>query len=280
VKKRIVTVAVGDPLSLGAVLSTRLGLSPSAAGALVERGAVHVQGRRCVEPAAPLKPGARLTVYLSETPPPAELKVIYQDDWLLVVDKPPGVPSQATRGDAASALDAQVARLVPGARLIHRLDKECSGLVLFAARPEACAPLHHALEAGEIDRRYLAVVAGRLDGEGSIGLRIGRDPTDARRRRALPARAPSGQAALSHYRVVGHGHETSTLELRLETGRTHQLRVHLMAIGHPIVGDALYGGPPAPRLALHALRLSLLHPETGRELVFHSPLPPSLRALA
>jgi 23S rRNA-/tRNA-specific pseudouridylate synthase len=79
---------------------------------------------------------------------------------------------------------------------------------------------------------------------------------------------------------VGHGRDTTTLELRLETGRTHQLRVHLCAIGHPIVGDALYEGPPAPRLALHAFRLSLPHPGSGRELVFHSPLPSSLRALA
>ncbi|HUS66132.1 MAG TPA: RluA family pseudouridine synthase, partial [Kofleriaceae bacterium] len=262
--------------TLAAWLAARLSVGAAQAAALIARGAVQVDGRRATDGSRALPAGTRVTVFVEPVVDEAALKLAYQDGWFLVVDKPPGVPSQATRTDSASALDAQVQRAVPEARMMHRLDRDASGLVLFAAKAEARAPLQAALEGGRIDRVYLAVVAGRLDGEGRVALRIARDPSDERRRVALPEAAPGGQAAASRWRALAKGATATALELRLETGRTHQLRVHLAAIGHPILGDRLYGGPAAARLCLHATRLALPHPRDGRPVEVRSPPPAEL----
>jgi tRNA pseudouridine32 synthase/23S rRNA pseudouridine746 synthase len=157
---------------------------------------------------------------------------------------------------------------------MHRLDRDASGLVLFAARAEACASLQTELNAGRIDRRYIAVVAGHLERpEGRICLRIARDSTDPRRRIALPENAPAGLPASTRFRVLGRSNEEDALDLALDTGRTHQLRVHLAAVGHAIVGDRFYGGSSAPRLCLHACKLTLTHPFDGRPVVASSPVP-------
>jgi 23S rRNA pseudouridine1911/1915/1917 synthase len=279
VNKRLFTAALGDPETLAALVAARLSLPPAEAAALVTRGAVHLDGRRCLEAGAHVAPGARVTVFhahpIATSPPP----VVFRDDCLLIVEKPTGVASQATKSDSASALDAQVRALAPDARLLHRLDREASGLVLFAADGRWTAPLQAALAGGKIDRRYLAVVSGRVGAVGEAGrvtLRIARHPRDARLRAALPEASPAGEAAASRWRVVGHGDGVTGLELTLETGRTHQLRVHLAALGHPIVGDASYGGVAAERLCLHAHRLALPHPRTGREVVAVSPAPAAL----
>jgi RluA family pseudouridine synthase len=194
----------------------------------------------------------------------ASYVVAFEDAWLLVVDKPIGVPSQATRSDAQNALDAQVRARHPEARMMHRLDRDASGLVLFARTESARGPLQRALESGRIARTYRALVSGRLEGSGRITLRIARGPKDPRKRVALPEAAPGGQPAASRWRALGADGENTAVELDLETGRTHQLRVHLAALGHPIVGDRLYGGPAAPRLMLHAQRLALPHTDDGR----------------
>jgi 23S rRNA pseudouridine1911/1915/1917 synthase len=266
VRKRVLTVAVGDPPQLDRWLAARLPPEPGAdplprAREHVAQGAVHVDGRRCLDPSTPLRPGQRLTIFLAAPPaslPP--LHVIHRDRHLLVIEKPSGVPTQATHGTSREALDERVrCEIDADARPLHRLDRDASGLVLFA-RPEARARLQAAMAAGAIDRRYIAIVSPRLDGEGRINLRIGRDPTDRRRRTALPERAPSGEAAASRWRVRAHTGDRAALELTLETGRTHQLRVHLAAIGHPILGDRLYGGDAAERLCLHAHQLTVPDP--------------------
>jgi RluA family pseudouridine synthase len=264
--KRLFTVAAGDPGTLGAALAARLGLGPADAAALIRRGEVRLDGRRAGDPAAAVRPGQRVVAHLQPAPPPAPLDIVHQDEALLVVDKPAGVPSQATPGEAAGALDALVQARFPSARLLHRLDRDASGLVLFSLDPSARRALQAALEAGAIERRYLALCAGRLDGDGEIRLRIARDGRDARRRQALPENAPGGEAARTRWRALRSDGERTLLEVELDTGRTHQIRVHLQARGHPLVGDTLYGGPPAPRLALHAHRLDLPHPVTGAPL--------------
>ena len=278
-KKRTLTVAVGDPGTLGSAVAKRLGLTYAKAALLVARGSVHLDGKRAADATVRVHPGAKIIVF---QPPDAAdaspLVFAYEDEWLVVVDKPPGVPSQATRSEAASALDAQVQARLPEARMMHRLDRDASGLVLFARAPEARAPLQAALESGRIERHYRAVVGGRLEGEGRIALRIGRDPDDERRRIAHPEHSEAGQSATSHYRVLRHGASSTVLSLELETGRTHQLRVHLQAIGHPILGDRLYGGAPAERLCLHAERMTLPHPRDGRPVKVESPVPPALHA--
>jgi RluA family pseudouridine synthase len=274
-RKRLFTAAVGDPPRLVELVAARLQLSTAAATGLVARGAVHVDGRRAQDATASIALGSKVTVFVPEDAPAAgpPLRYAYEDPWVLVVDKPTDVPSQPTRGDSASALDVRVQQRDPEARLLHRLDRDASGLVLFARVPEARAPLQRALEAGQIDRRYVALVAGQLVGSGEIALRIGRDPRDERRRVALPESAPGGQAARSHYRARTQGPTSTVVDLRLDTGRTHQLRVHLAAIGHPILGDRLYGGPPAARLHLHAERLAFPHPRDGRPIEVTAPAP-------
>jgi 23S rRNA-/tRNA-specific pseudouridylate synthase len=191
VKKRLFTAAAGDPKKLGALVAARLALAPAEAAARVAAGAVHVDGRRADDPEQPIAPGARVIVFApapaTETPAPT---VAWRDGWILIADKPPGLPSQATRADAAHALDAWARTVAPEARLMHRLDRDASGLVLFAARAWACAPLQAALSDGRIERRYLAVVAGRLGAVGESGrieLRVGRHPHDARLRVAADA---------------------------------------------------------------------------------------------
>jgi RluA family pseudouridine synthase len=279
-RKKLLTVAAGDPPVLDAFLAARLSLSSAASAALIARGSVQVDGRRCLDGTRSLAVGARVTAHLTaDAPAGPSLPIVYQDDWLLVVDKPAGVPSQPTRAESATALDARIQAQHPDARMMHRLDRDASGLVLFARSPEARAPLQRALEAGEIARAYTAVVAGLLEGAGAIDLRIARDPTDERRRVAHPAASSAGQAALSRWRAVQKGATSTLVELELDTGRTHQLRVHLQAVGHPILGDRLYGGPPADRLHLHATRLTLPHPRDRRPLELTSPPPFPVDAL-
>jgi RluA family pseudouridine synthase len=268
--KRVFTVAVGDPATLGECVAARIGAVD------VSRGGVHLDGKRCLDADAQVIAGMRVIVYSDDRPAP-EPRLVYQDDWLMVADKPAGLPSQTTRGDAARTVDAWAQVRHFDARLVHRLDRDASGLILLS-RERSREALAQALAAGKIDRRYLALVSGTPT-DGDIRLRIGRDPGDERRRRALPEHDPNGQPAHSHTRTIrpcgaGERRGAHTLvELTLDSGRTHQLRVHLSAIGHPIVGDSLYGGAAAERLMLHAHALSLPHPRDGRPLDFRSDAP-------
>jgi RluA family pseudouridine synthase len=192
-------------------------------------------------------------------------RIVDRDDDVLVLDKPAGLLTQPgpTGGPSLlSWLEEQGERPY----LIHRLDREASGLLVLARRREACAPLQAALAEGSVERRYLAVVQGRPAPEGGIGrieLRITVQQRDRRLRAALPREAPGGKEATTLYRIVQELPDDRTLlSLQLLTGRTHQIRVHLSAIGHPIVGDAFYGGAPHARLLLHAQTLRFPHPFT------------------
>jgi RluA family pseudouridine synthase len=236
---------------LGEWLARRLAVTLEDALARVGGGGVFVDGRRARDPEQRL--AARQTIVVhEERAPRGGWRVAYQDDQVLVVDKPAGLPSQATRG-AAGALDEQVAARFPGARLLHRLDREASGLVLFTL-PAGRARLQALLASGGLAREYLARVAGAVTWEEkTIDRPLGPDPKHRQRRAVV---ASGGQRAVTHAAVEGRDEGTTLLRLRLDTGRSHQIRVHLAAEGHPIVGDALYGGPPAARLMLHATRLA------------------------
>jgi len=283
-KKRVFTRAATDPESLIELLAVRLGVRTVEAQELVASGAVYVAGGRVTRPAA-IAVGDKIAVYTGVLlPKPPPFSVVHRDHWIAVVDKPAGLASQAERSQQSTALDAQVQRaLGGGARLMHRLDKEASGLVLFALHGRACAPLQAAMATGAIDRGYLAIVDGELRGEGVIRLRIGRHPRDRRLRATLPEQAPAGEPACSRYRVLAHGelrgHAVTAVELRLETGRTHQLRVHLAGIGHPIVGDVAYGGTAFERMCLHACSLELPHPLEARHLRLSARVPDSFARL-
>ncbi len=266
-KKHLFTVSRGDPERLSALLSSR-GIAID----LIASGAVRVNGQRVLDD-APLVVGAKITVFEAPIETAAQIQVQFRDEWLLVVEKPAGLPTQATP-TSSHALDALVfASLAKDAKLMHRLDREASGLVLFAPSAPAAPALQKLLENGAIHRRYVARVAGTVAGEGTIRLRIGRHPTDVRLRQALSETATEGQAATSYYKVITNETSSTLVSLTLESGRTHQLRVHLAAIGHPIWGDRAYGGPAADRLHLHSTELSLPHPSHRRPVVVESPSP-------
>lgn len=212
--------------------------------------------------------------------PQDDVRVQHDDACCIVVNKPAGLLCVPGRGpDKQDCLSARVQRLHPEARIVHRLDMATSGLVLMARGDAMQRALSRAFERREIRKRYVAVVAGHLpeapsdDGWGEIDLPLAADWPRRPMQRVDPV---GGRPSLTRWRVLGHGEGWTRLELEPVTGRTHQLRVHLQAIGHPILGDSLYGGEfeaRAPRLLLHAWRLGLEHPVDGQAIMVESPPP-------
>jgi len=273
---------------LDAFLAAPLG-SRSRAQRLIEAGAVRVDGA-----AAPkglrLAGGEAVAVdddadrqRPAPVAEPAPFAVAYEDEHLLVVDKPPGVVVHPARGHAEGTLSQALAGRAAGgaperAGIVHRLDRDTSGL-LVVARSE---PVHRALRAllarREMTREYLALVEGRPPARsGTIDAPIGRD---RRRRTRHSTDTDDPRAAVTHFALERALPRTTLLRVRLETGRTHQIRVHLEAIGHPVCGDPEYGTPGRLGLArqfLHAARLAFPHPAGGPAVDVASPLPADLR---
>lgn len=217
-------------------------------------------------------------------PVPMPLHVVYEDADVLVIDKPPGLLvhplSPAHRATLAHGIAHHFRQqgLQTRVRPVHRIDRDTSGLLLVAKSAPAQHRLDRQLRAREISREYLAFVHGTVGAdEGVIDAPIGRHP------RSPPLRAvrPDGEPARTRYRVVQRFSDATLLCVELETGRTHQIRVHLAHLGHPVIGDRAYGGSTARigRQALHAWRLSFSHPSRDERLRFEAPLPPDLEAL-
>jgi 23S rRNA pseudouridine1911/1915/1917 synthase len=212
------------------------------------------------------------------------LSIVYEDEALAVIDKPAGLVvhpgSGHWDGTLANALlhhSPQLAR-VPRAGIVHRLDKDTSGLLVVAKTPTAQTDLVRQLQARTVRREYLALVHGPVARDGSIDAPIARHPV----KRTSMAVVSSGKPAVTHYEVRERFAHCTLLACRLETGRTHQIRVHLAALHHPLVGDPTYGrrrGVTFHRQALHAWRLGLVHPLTRKPIVWRSPLPQDLAAL-
>jgi 23S rRNA pseudouridine955/2504/2580 synthase len=225
-----------------------------------------------------------------EAPAPAlELPVLFEDDHVLAVDKPAGLAVHGGSGVSHGAIERlRAAR--PGARfleLVHRLDRETSGVLLLAKRRPALTALHEALRGRGMDKRYLVGVAGRVrDARRMVKARLRKLPAgDGDRRVVVDAR--EGQEAETVFRRLARGESASLLEAELLTGRTHQIRVHLAHIGHPVLGDAKYGDfalnralrpQGLRRMFLHAAQLSFDHPATGERVTVRSPLPADLEA--
>jgi len=212
------------------------------------------------------------------------LDVLYEDEHLLVVNKPAGLLLHPTEPGHRRTLDHLVAGHFARngqeirVRHVHRLDQDTSGAVLYAKHAWASALLDEALRERKIKRTYLAWVHGRLAKDmGKIDKPIGRDRSHPARRRV----ARGGDPAVTHYQVVERYRDVTLIRCRLETGRTHQIRVHLSHMGHPLLGDALYGGKTdrIARQALHACRLEWIHPFGGRQMAVEAPLPDDLSKL-
>ena len=286
---------------------------------LIVEGHVAIGGRTIEEPKRPVKPGEWVTIDLPP-PEPAEpaaedipLTIVYEDDALIVIDKPAGLVVHPAAGHAGGTLvNALIAHCgaslsgiggVARPGIVHRLDKDTSGLMVVAKTDQA----HQGLAAqfadhgrtGPLERAYLALIWGAPDRpQGTIDLPLARS---ARNREKIAVKHAGGRHAVTHYAVeerFGPAERpiAALVECRLETGRTHQIRVHMAAIGHPVVGDRTYGagfatkaallGEPArsltaafPRQALHAFSLGFAHPVTGDEMRFFSDLPDDMAAL-
>lgn len=274
------------------------GLPRSVVATLVAEGRVTVDGMAVTARSLPLAAGAELEV---EVPPPAdpvpppdpaiEVRVVHEDDELVVVDKAAGVVVHPGAGHERDTLVSGLLARYPSlagvgdpARpgIVHRLDRGTSGLLVVARTADAHRALAAQLAARTAGRRYLALVGGHVEEEeGVVDAPIGRSDRSPTRM----AVAAHGRPARTGYRVLAryeHPFPATFLAVRLETGRTHQVRVHLAAIGHPVVGDDRYGGPVVTgldRLFLHAAELSLDHPRTGRRCTWRSPLPDELAAV-
>jgi 23S rRNA pseudouridine1911/1915/1917 synthase len=273
--------------------------SRSRAQEAIKNGQVRVDGRSA-KPSLVIETGQEIAVRPpaqdapvprtggDESAPP--LDVVYEDESVLVVNKPPGLVVHPApgheRGTLVDALRAHAPGLDAGADasrpgIVHRLDKDTSGLLVVAKTGPAHAALAAQLKERRMVKRYLALVEGTMPvAEGAIEAPIGRDPRQ-RQKMGIVATARGGREARTRFRALRTAHGRSLLELQLETGRTHQIRVHLAAVLHPVVGDERYGRaqpPLPPRMFLHAARLEFAHPITGQWMVFDAPLPPDLAA--
>ena len=279
---------------LDSEISARAGVSRAAAQKWLDAGLVLVDGQ-----ARPKNHQTRPGEVVTVTPPPARpldaqpedipLCIVYEDDALLVVDKPRGMVVHPAAGNeqgtlvnallahCGSSLSGINGVLRPG--IVHRIDKDTSGLLVVAKTDAAHLGLSAQLEAHSMEREYRAVVHGRMrESEGVIDAPLARHPVH----RKKMAVVPGGRRAVTHYRVLEQFPRFCYLSCRLETGRTHQIRVHMASIGHPLAGDPLYG--PARGLSiggqcLHAAVLGFTHPVTGEFLRFVSPLPDYFEAL-
>ncbi|GAB6067128.1 23S rRNA pseudouridine(1911/1915/1917) synthase RluD [Methylothermus subterraneus] len=267
----------------------------------IEAGRVSVDGQ-VRRPRDLLKGGERIKLQPAASkqescqPQDIPLNLVFEDEHLIVIDKPAGLVVHPAAGHADGTLvnallhHAPELAALPRAGIVHRLDKDTSGLLVVAKTLTAHKSLVEQLQARRVKREYLALVQGRLIAGGTIDAPIGRHPTDRKRFAVVEG----GKEAITHYRVAAPFPHHTLLQVTLETGRTHQIRVHLAYLGFPLVGDPQYGRlrlPPGAsaetvaalrgfkRQALHAAQLGLCHPESGQEMRWQSPLPEDLRQL-
>lgn len=293
-----------DGMLLKTILQTRMGVSRKLLSRLklTEQG-IMLNGKR-VYISVKVSAGDRVEIRMEEErsddilPQPMELDIIYEDDHLLAVNKPAGLIVHPTHGHYTDTLANGVVHYWAQKgwsyrfRAVHRLDQETSGVLCIAKNAYIHQHISEQMIAGAVDKRYVAIVHGVPDpAEGDIDGPIDRDPLEPHRRIVTP----SGYPSLTRYRVrEGYGETAALVELKLETGRTHQIRVHMNSIRHPLIGDKLYGtashgmdGLSAnsrldrliDRQALHAERLVLVHPMSGQPLELRAPLPEDMRKL-
>ena len=262
---------------------------------LIEAGAVILNGVTLRKPAARVKAGDAGSIALRPTPQSQAFKpeampldVVFADSHLLVINKPAGLVVHPAPGNWSGTLlngllafDALAATL-PRAGIVHRLDKDTSGLMMVARTRPVMDALVQAIAARTVSRQYLALVPRAWSGPVTreIAAPIGRDPRNRLRMAVVDLGRNAGKPARTTVGVAQGSAQGTLVRCTLDTGRTHQIRVHMASIGFPLLGDLLYGGLPGAgmqRQALHACRLAFTHPVTGAGLVFHAPLPQDIR---
>lgn len=262
----------------------------------IREGRVSVGGVLANEPKQKLWGGERIELTeaadehkLSSTPEDISLNIVHEDDTLIVLDKQAGLVVHPGSGNWSGTLlnallyHAPALEHVPRAGIVHRLDKDTSGLMVVAKTLEAQTDLVRQLQARTVKRYYQALVRGKVERGGTVDAPIGRHPTQ----RTKMAVVKTGKPARTHYRIVERFVDCTLVECALETGRTHQIRVHMTSIGHPLVGDPVYGGgtsrvpigPEFGRQALHARRLGLVHPASGKPMLWKSSVPDDMAEL-
>ncbi len=261
---------------------------------LMESGAVLLNGRPAAKPAHKVKAGDSGTVELRPTPQsqafkpePMALDVVFEDEHLLVLNKPAGLVVHPAPGNWSGTLlngllaHDGVAQMLPRAGIVHRLDKDTSGLMVVARSRATMDALVQAIAAREVARQYVALAHKPWTGpkQRQVDAPIGRDPRNRLRMAVVDLERNPGKSAVTVFDLLENADQGCLVRATLQTGRTHQIRVHMVSIGHPLVADELYGGPAAAgmqRQALHAFRLAFSHPASGEPLEFVSPLPPDM----
>lgn len=292
---------------LDKALAEASGLSRERVKALIAQGGVSVDGRPVLQASGKAAAGGAFRIEVPPAAPAAAsaqdipLTVVFEDDHLIVVDKPAGMVVHPAAGNPDGTLVNALLHHCQGrlsgiggvARpgIVHRIDKDTSGLLVVAKSDAAHEGLARQFAAHTLERAYLAVCNGHpKPPAGTISGRIGRSDANRKKMAPLPKESTRGKWAVTHYKVVEELDGCALVECRLETGRTHQVRVHLSSIGHALLGDPLYGRPSSQvrdvlkrlnfhRQALHAAVLGFDHPVTGGELRFTSDLPPDMREL-
>ena len=276
-----------DGERLDVVSADLAGVTRSRAGALIRDGRVTVDGAAQTKAGFKLKAGALLRVSVPEAAPATArpediaLDIVYEDDDLAVVFKPSGMVVHPAAGNETGTLvNALLARLDnlsgiggeirPG--IVHRIDKDTSGLLLVAKNDMAHLSLSEQIRAHSVSRAYKAIVIGGFrEDEGTVEGPIGRHPTDRKRMAVVP----NGREATTHWTVLERLRGATLIEARLTTGRTHQIRVHMASVGHPVLGDPVYGPKKSPYPVtggqlLHAYRIGFDHPRTGARMLFEA----------
>ncbi len=263
---------------------------------MIDEGRVTVNGRKVIIASWELKKGDTIALHegqdntsLKDAAKKYFLKVVFEDDTVLVVEKDSGIASEPTANSLKPSLPEIVYEYLkrahphlthPYVLKLHRLDRDTSGLMVYG-KSKAAQKLLNDFKRHMIERRYIALVEGKVKKQqGRIEVALLKNPL-AKGKKMTPAKEGEGKPALTEYQLLRSYKDKSLLELQLKTGRTHQVRAHLAWLGHPVVGDKIYGKNPNPTgvLALHASKLGFTHPVTGKKLIFHSKSPKRIRDL-
>ena len=303
----LLTGTIATTARLDKALAEVADLSRERVKALIAEGRVQIDGAQATSPSAKVASGAAFAIQI---PPPEDpqahpqdipVVVVFEDEHLIVVDKPAGMVVHPAAGNADGTLvnallhhcAGQLSGIGGVARpgIVHRIDKDTSGLLVVAKSDKAHEGLARQFADHSLERAYLAVVNGYpMPPGGTVRDRLGRSDHDRKKMAVLPDDSSRGKHAVTHYRTLEKLDYCTLVECRLETGRTHQVRVHLASIGHPLVGDPVYGKPITQlrpilkalgfeRQALHAAVLGFVHPVTGATHRFESPMPADMREL-